>query len=259
MRGLSKNLETRRRARKASKGQTALETAFVFSMLLFMAFALVNFGIKFHSQSIANYAAFMAARSYQVFGNMEGADLIEEMAGPGGEIQPLLKEIRDKQRLPVQIVAEDIYTCALPWIKVPDNDAEFAFKTDEEDLLLQDDPGCMEGKRKYQAMNAGDEKKLTFSLFKDGGDFGGQEDLEDVPGAFAERGRSLLRYGILSIRYRSPIVMDPLGVFTANNKEDPYVYGSAYTPVVINSGLSTGIDTQNVQELDKIQEAFEEN
>lgn len=243
--------------KKAQRGQTALETAFVFSTLLFIAFAMVNFGIKYHTHNIATYAAFMAGRSYQVLGDMRGSAEIEEVTADGSR-QEFLKELKDKEIISVQQVAEDIFTCALPWVRVPPGDGDDpGFGEDESDKPTSYRAHCLEGQRKYEKMNIGDEKKLTFAVFGDQSAFGNIE-FDKVPGAYAEEGREGIRYGILTLKYRTPILADPLGVFTKGG-ENPYAFGEVSTPILINPGLETGVSTEAIEEGKNIKEAFKDN
>jgi hypothetical protein len=181
------------------KGQVVLETAFVFSLLIFLVFAIVNFAVIFHTKNIATYAAFMAGRSYQVVGDLSRSgkyDIYEITAKNGKQTKFMNKP---KTATPYQ-VAEDIFTCALPWVRVPDGDGE---SMGGEDLSKSPYSRCMEGKRKYKNMNVGD--SIRFEPFGDDPAnilSGDKSQLNEVKNAFAEAGRPSLQYGILSMQYK---------------------------------------------------------
>jgi hypothetical protein len=219
--------------RRAQRGQTALETAFVFSFLLFMTFMVMNLGILLHTKNIATYAAFMAARSFQVLGDQTGAQAFLEMVSlDGDQTQRFMQEFEGSKYPAFFRVAEDIFTCGLPWMSVPDGDAEGSLLQDDREKSTEE--RCMSGKRKYATLNIGE---ISFAPFdpEDNGSLlsADQSGLEDVAGGFAEDGRNPLRYGVLRLPYRSPILFDPMG--TINGR---LYQGEIYVPALLNPGLS---------------------
>jgi len=135
-------------------------------------------------------------------------------------------------------VAEDIFTCALPWMEVPEGDGNLFTSGNLSERTSAE--RCKEGDRRYDVLNVG--KNIRFATFEEeeGGGFGGAAELEIVSSAFAEPGRVPLRFGIMNLRYRTPIVFDPLGVFT-ENFEDNLVRDEVFVPVLLNPGLLSGI------------------
>lgn len=233
------------------KGQIALETAFVFSMLIFLAFSIINMAILFHSKTIATYAAFMAGRSYQVMGDQTAAETFLESAKSGGADKFLDQE----QTLAAIRTAEDIFTCALPWIAVPQGDA--LADIDDREIERKPELRCMEGKRKYKSMNVGSGKNrsLDFLPFKeDGSSAFGTPKLGEVTGGFKEAGRDPLRYGILHLTYRTPLLFNPYNLFAVNEKSRT-VRDGVYVPILLNPGLESGLKNkptgQNQEEDDQ--------
>jgi hypothetical protein len=226
--------------RQKQSGQTALETAFVFSALLFLTFTIVNFAILFHTKNIATYAAFMAARSYQVIGDQTGAELFDEANGSFGKKTKLLGDLG--KTVAAFRVAEDIFTCSLPWISVPQGDALIQVNPTE----VQRNPTmrCLEGKRRYQNTNIG--KSLKFSPFKRNPN-PNETKLDDVPGSFTEKGRLPLRYGILNLKYRTPIIYNPMNVF---GEKGALVQGQVNVPILLNPELEAGLQKAKPGEKD---------
>jgi len=227
---------------RKNKGQLVLETAFVFTLLIFLVFTIVNFGIIFHTKNIATYAAFMGARSYQVMGDLSRSknfDAFETLTKNGKQKSFLMSA---KTATPYQ-VAEDIFTCALPWVTVPEGDGETTLSA--VDLMKTPSSRCMEGKRKYKNMNVGD--TIRFEPFgdKDPSSFlsalggGDKSELNSVLGAFSEPGRPTLQYGILSLQYKKPILFNPFGLFSAKNGESKVFVDEVFVPVLLNPGLNT--------------------
>lgn len=239
-----------------SKGQAVLETAFVFTMILVLTFAIVNIGVMLHTKTIATYAAFMSARSYQVFGDQTGAAFFDEVSttpssGDGKDLK-LLSDLGNT--VTALRVAEDIFTCSLPWVKVPEGDAQSTLTAfqNKNDMSSR----CMEGKRKYETTNIG--KTIKFAPFeKDNKKILDKPQLNEVVGAYAEKGRKPMRYGILSIKYRTPILFNPMNVFgtplsasqadktlmplRAGSSGDLMLYDEVFVPVLLNPGLSEGL------------------
>lgn len=260
--------------KKRKRGQTAIETAFVFSSIIFLTFTLSNLGILIHTRNIATYAAFMSARSYQVFGDQSykqdasGFGNVEPYfeIGPNGQVQPLLGDLKIAAALRV---AEDLYTCSLPWMTVPAGDREGVMKPPEPGKPHPPEDRCMEGKRKYEKLNVG--KNLDFLTFKDpsGSPNNTQTNLELVEGGYRERGtnrltkedefRDPLRYGILRLRYRTPLLFNPMGSFASEdgnklfgifevNGNGEFVSDAVYVPALINPGLSTGLQDKKSED-----------
>ncbi len=236
-----------KRFKGRSRGQMVLETAFVFTFLIFLVFTIVNFGIIFHTKNIATYSAFMAARSYQVMGDYDRVDSPEELnvyetKDAKGKITPFMDKVTVAAPY---MVAEDIFTCALPWVTVPDGEAEKRpEKPDEDNLLSVTSSRCMEGKRKYKNFNVGDairfqpfgedQSSLTSALS------GKKEtDLNKVERAYTERGRSPLQYGILSMQYKKPILFNPFGVFNSAQGKSKIYVDEVFVPVLLNPGLKS--------------------
>lgn len=234
------------------KGQVALETAFVFSTLIFLTFAIMNIGILFHTKMIATYAAFMAGRSYQVFGDQTGASYFEEMKsksislGGGAKSNTLLGDTG--KTVTAFRVAEDIFTCSLPWMTVPQGDGT-ASTGGGRDFASR----CQEGKRKYENTNIG--RVISFAPFeKDASSMVKKAtQLNEVTGGFSEKNRKPLRYGIMSIKYRMPILFNPYGAFGANG-EEPIIRDEVFVPVLLNPGLSEGL-----KEADKSKKDFDDD
>ncbi len=234
------------RAHSASeRGQTAIETAFVLTMILFVTFMIVNYAIVVHTKMVATYAAFMAGRSYQVFGDQQGAAHFGEIAAEG-KSQQLIEDLG--KTVTAFRVAEDIFTCGLPWVQVPEGDAETQLTPEQQ---RENRFGrCLEGKRKYEKTNIG--KALTFAPFKqdDSSSLSRDQKLDDVAGSFTESGRAPLRYGILSLKYRVPLMFNPMGVFSESGESEPLVRDEVFVPVLLNPGLSDGLKKAENNEKD---------
>ena len=254
-----------RSSNKNGRGQTALETLFVFTTLIVLAFAIVNLAVLLHTRTIASYAAFMAARSYQVLGDQTGAGFFHE--GEDGELLGDLKQVAAIQ------TADDIFTCAIPWMSVPDGDGNNQnFQFDQKQIGYNE--RCQSGKRKYEKLNIYD--KLEFFPFDDSGGGGlnmNAEKLEEVKDGFAEKDRSPLRYGILKMSYKTRVLFNFFNILPAeNDDEDPnagdlrqavalssmpgldsngFVYQTVYVPVLLNPGLESGLKNKAPQTNDQ--------
>ena len=77
--------------------------------------------------------------------------------------------------------------------------------------------------------------------------------LNEVTGGFSEKNRKPLRYGIMSIKYRMPILFNPYGAFGANG-EEPIIRDEVFVPVLLNPGLSEGL-----KEADKSKKDFDDD
>jgi hypothetical protein len=228
--------------KRKDRGQTALETAFVFSTLLFLTFTIVNFAILFHTKNIATYAAFMAGRSYQVLGDQTGADFFKESSTKPGIKPPNFLSDLGKTVAAFR-VAEDVFTCSLPWMKVPSGDE--LVQLTPQDIKSGGASRCLEGKRKYQKTNIG--KSLNFAPFKkDPNPLNGGAKLDEVAGSFTEKGRAPLRYGILNLKYRTPLLYNPMGVFAGIS----LVQSEAHVPILLNPGLEAGLQKKKDNEKD---------
>ena len=247
--------------RKTSfRGQTALETFFVFSALIFAAFAMLNLNTNLFTKNIATYAAFMGARSYQVYGDHRSilAELPEELipkeVTPDGGVQNLLE---NENALSIVRTAEDIFTCALPWYGVPDGDADgelFALEQDNSAFAR-----CREGQRKYERTNI----NRRISMFRFDRETSPQlaqaNDgalLERVADSFAEEGREPIRYAILKLQYKNRLLFNVLNAFdgpaptrvngeiVVRNVNDNFrqrQWHSVHVPVLLNAGLHSGV------------------
>lgn len=241
--------------RKRSRAQTVLETFFVLFAMIFLAFTMLNFTINIHTKSIATYAAFMAGRSYQVYGNRAGADQIQEHGS-----QTLLD---DQQVIPVLRVAEDIFTCGLPWVRVPEGDLENSsvLNFQDQDSQAALFRSCAEGKRKYESTNIN--RRLTVFRFDNSVSVTQAQAsgrlLEEVQGAFAEPNREALRFAILKLQYKQPLVLNILGVYDRYNAryvENGQVqieenvtdrfrnsfWHDVHVPLLLNPGLDSGVE-----------------
>lgn len=215
---------------RSSRGQTVVETAFVFTTMLMLALAAVNLGTAAHTHFIANYSAFMAARSFQVYGIGTGADFFSE--GDEGllESEPTAAIIR---------VAEDIFTCSLPWFSAPENDV---INPNDETQSFQN---CNEGNRRYENTNIDRQLRVLRYDRKE------ETEFETVATSYTEEERDPLRFGILQIRYKRSLLRNPFGIFDGMKNvdgeevfvDDEYrsrVWHSVHMPLLLNPGLDTG-------------------
>ncbi|MBN8553814.1 MAG: pilus assembly protein [Deltaproteobacteria bacterium] len=237
--------------RKNIGGQVALETAFVFTFIIFLTFSIINFGFLFHTKNVATYAAFMAARSYQVLGDQTSSGSQQAPYGNGANYY-----LKDLKTLAAMQTAEDIFTCALPWMSVPDGDSDTVINnSDLEKIPLI---RCMEGKRKYEQLNIGvgsaNSRSLDFASFKadESGSAFEPPKLDLVAGAFGENARETMRYGILHLRYRTPILFNPFNVLKMDNP-DQLVRNDVYVPVLLNPGLQSGLKARDKEEKEEVE------
>ena len=180
---------------------------------------------------IASYAAFMTGRSFQVLGDGTASGIFREMKDENGGSQSLFEEGAKSKNPMFLRAAEDIFTCALPWMKVPEGDglqdlqaADPTKKTIEE--------RCMAGKRKYEKLNIGAIKFIPWEKEKGTSEQAGNNSgLQTVAGGFAEKGREPLRYGIIRLPFRMPIPFKIGGDF------GEYAQGEVFVPVLLNPGL----------------------
>jgi hypothetical protein len=235
------------------QGQIAVETAFVFTFIIFLAFSIINFGFLFHTKNVATYAAFMAARSYQVFGDQTSSFRDGNPYGDGA-----IYYLKDLKTLAAMQAGEDIFTCALPWINPPDGETQNAISdADQAKIPLA---RCAEWKRKYEKLNIGvgnsDKRSLDFASFKQDSAQSGFEPpkLDSIVGGFSEDGRNPLRYGILHLRYRTPVLFNPFNIMKMADP-DTLLRDDVYVPVLLNPGLESGLkarDTEEKEEEEKI-------
>jgi len=217
---------------RAARAQTSFETAFVFTTMLVLALVTLNLSAGIHTRFIANYSAFMAARSFQVYGVGTGADFFEE-DGFG--------DLLGNEKVPPIIrVAEDIFTCSLPWFSPPSQDV--INPNDDEGQMFAN---CHEGNRNYERTNI-DRNLGVFRFDRDQ-----RTELEVVGSSFREEERDPLRYGILRLRYKNSLLKNPLRIFdhmaTIDGEEtlidENYyarVWHSVYMPLLLNPGLDPG-------------------
>jgi hypothetical protein len=207
-----------------------VETAFVFTTMLMLALAAINLGTAAHTHFIANYAAFMATRSFQVYGVGTGADFFLE-----GDEGLLESEVTAS----VIRVAEDIFTCSLPWFSPPENDV---INPQDENQMYQN---CHEGNRKYENTNI--DSQLRVLRF----DRDQKTELEVVTTGYSEEERDPLRFGILQMRYKRSLLRNPFGIFDGMRNidgeevfvDDEYrsrVWHQVHMPLLLNPGLDTG-------------------
>ncbi len=230
------------------RAQTALETAFVFTAIIFLAFTVMNLGVFMHTRAVATYAGFMAARSYQVYGDHTGREAFKEQMQSGTQ-----NLYDDMKTLSVIRTAEDIFTCALPWVSPPKDD------------LIGSAPlfdpsgkgGCMEGERKYESTNIN--KQIGFLKFDDdqNTNFAQRAQLETLTKGFKEPNREPMRFAILRLQYKNRLLINPYNVFddkitTTNeqgvkmerfvdDKERAKRWHKIYVPVLLNPGLESGV------------------
>ena len=238
--------------KRKSQGQVALETFFVFGAMIFLALTMINFGVMMHTKSIATYAAFMAARSYQVYGDKKGAAFFKE----GNEAGRLLE---GEKTLPIIRTAEDILTCGLPWLSAPRDDLENAQSLDPQKQKEDMYAGCAEGKRQYKETNIN--KNITIFRFDKSASLQslrsqGVSLLEAVPNAYHEAEREPLRYSILKLQYKNQLLYNLMSVFdgaatiieddksqtiTARDDERAKRWHAVYVPLLLNPGLNSGL------------------
>jgi hypothetical protein len=225
------------------RGQTALETAFVFTSIVFFAFVSLNAGIYLHTYTVASYAAFMGARSYQVYGNTSGREYYQERSGSAGDERLLDSE----KNLTVIRTAEDIFTCALPWVVPPKSDILGSAGSD------QARAGCMEGERKYEKTNIN--KSITFYKYDDNALAalsGGGGMMETLQAGFKEKDREPMRYAIMQLRFRNPLIFNVFGVFdgadskseggnSLNRSVREKIWHKVHVPALLNPGLESGL------------------
>ena|GEM_PF-4486171 len=235
---------------KKSRGQTALETFFVFTGVIFMSFAMFNLSVAMYTKFVATYAAFMAGRSYQVYGDQTGRSLFKETGDKS--------LLADQQTLTIIRTAEDIFTCALPWAQVPQSDSLSASNVNGPNKKLPF-ASCQEGKRKYQTTNIN--KSITMFRFDNklsatSTNQSGQQLLEGVSEGFHETDRQPLRFAILKLQYKNPLLFNVFGVFNgpatisnkgqitvvdSNDASRLQIWHSVFVPVLLNPGLESGV------------------
>lgn len=232
--------------RNPERAQTALETAFVFTSIIFLAFATINLGVYMHTRTVATYAAFMAARSYQVYGDHTGKDAFKERTNNGD-----LGLLSSEKTLTVIRTAEDIFTCALPWVRPPAGDLLSAAPTQD-----QERAACMEGERKYEATNIN--KSITFLKYEDNAlsNFANRAQLEALTGGFKEKDREPMRYAIMRLQFKNRLLLNPYNVFDGkqptteggitvekqvDDRERARRWHKVYVPVLLNPGLESGV------------------
>lgn len=226
-------MKTKKLRARHGRGQTVVETAFVLSMLIFMTFALLSLGTLLHTKMVATYATFMAARSFQVLGDGTGADAFyETTTGEIGQYQRFLQEMEESKNPAFVRVAEDIFTCALPWMNAPREDVLENQSTNNQERTIEE--RCMSAKRKYDTLNIGDMAFIPFDPNQDelkekNGEVTG---METVLGGFSEKGRDPLRYGVLKLPYRTPIIFDFFNLTGGQLSQ-----GEIFVPVLLNPGL----------------------
>lgn len=206
--------------------------------MLFIAFALLNVPMALHTKFVATYAAFMAGRSYQVYGNHEGLSRFSELTEEGDET-PLLEDV---PTLAAIRVAEDIFTCSLPWVSVPSDDVENV----NEDELVGITRSCFEGHRNYESFNINEE--IEFESFdRSGGGGATGELIESVESGFREgqigghlEERAPLRFAIMRLRYRNPMII-ARGFFRDEDRFGPERWARVHVPILLNPGLESGV------------------
>lgn len=252
------------KSRNPERAQTALETAFVFTAIIFLTFAMMNLSVQIHTRFVATYAAFMAARSYQVYGDHTGRQGFKEQAN--GLQTALLDELNT---LAVIRTAEDIFTCALPWVSPPEGDVAGSGPAFDPDGKA----GCMEGQRRYEKTNIN--KQIAFFVYRDdqSNPFGSAAKLEALTPGFKEQNREPLRFGIMRLQYKNRMIINPYGVFdgeveeeergvlvkkTMNEAERNKRWHRVFVPALLNPGLESGlvdVSPQDQQNQDVDQEA----
>ncbi|MGA0164671.1 MAG: hypothetical protein ACO3LE_10590, partial [Bdellovibrionota bacterium] len=207
-----------------------------------------------HTKFVATYAAFMAARSYQVYGNQSGSGVYQEFSQSDPDGVDLLS---GEQTWTIIRTAEDIFTCALPWMSVPEGDELAAF---DEALQSKGVRPCLEGKRKYEKTNI--DKKIVFYRFENESSNQGDQLLDPVPGAYIEPGREPLRFSIMRMRYRNPMLTGLMEFFGGlmnparragneavdedmQNIYDGRLWFNVHVPALLNPSLNSGVERNN--------------
>jgi len=230
-------------ARSGRRGQTTVEATVVITGLIFLTFSIMNLGFLLHSKMVATYAAFMAGRSFQVLGDQTGAEFYQENASKedGGIPQNFLNEMKDSKYPGFFRVAEDIFTCALPWMAAPAGDRlQNITDTDREKTI---DERCAAGKRKYETFNVGTPVFIPWDPAGSKSSFFDQTSgLEKVNESFTEVGRDPLRYGVLRITYRTPLIFPMPELQYVDSRDRPrntaeFHTGEVFVPVLLNPGL----------------------
>lgn len=231
------------------RAQTALETAFVFTSIIFLAFTVMNLGVFMHTRAVATYAGFMAARSYQVYGDQTGREAFKEEMQSGTQ-----NLFDDMKTLSVIRTAEDIFTCALPWVMPPKDDLVGSAPLGGG----SEKAGCMEGERKYESTNIN--KQIGFLKFDDdqNSNFAQRAQLETLTKGYKEINREPMRFAILRLQFKNRLLINPYNVFDGTNtttndagvKVVRYVddkvrnkkWHKIYVPVLLNPGLESGVN-----------------
>jgi len=234
--------------RNPERAQTALETAFVFTSIIFLAFTVMNLGVFMHTRAVATYAGFMAARSYQVYGDHTGREAFKEQMQSGTQ-----NLYDDMKTLSVIRTAEDIFTCALPWVNPPKDDLIGTAPIND----TTGKAGCMEGERKYQSTNIN--KQIGFLKFDEdpNTNFAQRAQLETLTKGYKENNREPMRFAILRLQYKNRLIINPYNVFDGpttttneagikvekyvNDKERAKKWHKIYVPVLLNPGLESGV------------------
>lgn len=221
-------------ARGLGRGQTTVEAAVVITGLIFLTFSIMNLGFLLHTKMVATYAAFMAGRSFQVLGDQTGSELFQENGNKeGGESSEFLAEMKASKYPGFFRVAEDIFTCALPWMAAPQGDRLQALAQDEQEKTV--DERCAAGKRKYETFNVGTPVFIPWdpSGSKSASLMDDSSGLEKVKEGFTEQGRDPLRYGVLRLAYRTPLIFPIM----ADSPTAKFHSGEVFVPVLLNPGL----------------------
>jgi len=252
----------------SKRGQTTVETAGVLSGVIFMTFAIMNLGIVFHTKMIATYAAFMAGRSFQVLGDQAGASFfMEALDDNGGRTQEFLAEYKDAKNKAFVRVAEDIYTCALPWMTVPRADETESMRMQNPQEGPTTEERCRSGKRKYETLNIGqiafkawnEEQERAIDrgdssgmiLVKGGFAEGRRWDAEREEESLTDQARNPLSYGILELPFRTPILF---GFGYSVDGKTPLFQSQVSVPVLLNPGLAITLEKD-----DSDRDAFEQS
>lgn len=185
--------------RGACRGQTILEMALILGSVLFFSFLTIQFTMIWQSRLVARYAAFMTARSLQVWGG-------------GGQIKWTPAEVygggSNTKAFPFRKVFEDIYTCGVPWARVPPDDLKNRAETD--DYIVH----CgATGERKYEQTNLYEARAKRYDdkdpqgvgMHRVGNSFFEMINFCSGPQC-ASTSDLPLRFGVLEVTYKVPLL-----------------------------------------------------
>lgn len=223
-------------------GQTIIEVAMILTSLVFFTLLTVQMMMIWQAGLVARYAAFMSARSLQVWGaNLIGASNTDMDGGSGKRFSPFLKTF------------EDIYTCGVAWVDVPKEDRrnsadtngynkfcgatgqrKYGFREGHTNLIVDGSFTKSPAVERYDT-----EKPEAAGLHKVHTPFFDDLNLQ------ANR---VLRYGALRIIYRVPLIFGLFPEAVANTRRatnrviSDGIANSVDVPLLLNPGLIVHAD-----------------